>query len=102
MSFSEYDPNLEPYNVGSRAILNGVQYLKTYHGDETPPGTEGSKWVNEDWMRNNPVDETERRAAYCRECSEQLRALLDGAGLDYEEIKKLYPYANEHDLSQSE
>lgn len=102
MSFSEYDPNLEPYSIGSRAILNGIQYLKTVHGDETPPETEGSKWVDEELMRNNPVDESDRRADYCKQCSDTLKSMLEGVGLSYEEVKNLISYAHEHDLNHPE
>jgi len=89
MSFAEYDPDQEPYDIGSRAMFNGIQYLKTYHGNETAPGTLGSKWVDEEWLRANPIDETERRIEFCNECHDQAKQLLETAGLDYETIKNL-------------
>jgi len=88
MNYPEWN-STETYEVAARVMFQGIQYLKTVTGDDTPPGTEGSVWRDEIAMRSEVVNDKERYEKFCLECEQKAQQLLDSGNASLDEIKSL-------------
>lgn len=95
MTYQEWNPS-ETYDVAARVMFEGIQYLKTVTGTDTPPGTEGSVWRDEMLMRSEINDESQRYLDYCLECEQKAQQLLESGTASLDEIKALLQHNSPH------